>query len=88
MIEKCLSLLFAILRSLNVSSELGDVFILMCMVMTRWTPVILLFSNRPPSRTRSHSTGTRVFWFRFASRARSLDKSNGGSGNKIGVTVL
>ena len=35
MIEKCLSLLFAILRSLNVSSELGDVFILMCMVMTR-----------------------------------------------------
>ena len=33
--------------------------------MTRWTPVILLISNRTPSRTRSHSTGTRVFWFRF-----------------------
>ena len=50
--------------------------------------MLLLISNRLPSRTRSYSTGTRVFWFRFwiipePPAPVPLDKGNGGSGNEI-----
>ena len=43
------------------------------------------------SRTRSYSTGTRVFWFRFwiipePSAPIPLDKGYGGSGNEITAT--
>ena len=78
---KCISLLF-ILRSLKVSSLLGDVFILMCTVSRGKSKRCL------PSRTRSYLTGTRVFWFRFwiipePPAPVLLDKGNGGSANEI-----
>ena len=61
--------------------------------MTRWNPVVWLICNRLPSRTRSDSTGTRVFWFRFWILPEPLvpvplDKGNGGSGNEIGSMGL
>ena len=88
--------LFLILRSLNVSSVLGDVFLLMCAVsrvkisvfMAKLTPVFLLISNGFPPRTRSHSTGNQSFMvpvldYSRASRAHSAGQ---GYGNEIVIS--
>ena len=50
--------------------------------------MFLLIYNRLPSRTRSYSTGSRVFWFQFwiilePPAPVPLDKGSGGCGNEI-----
>ena len=50
--------------------------------------MFLLSYNRLPSRTRSYSTGSTVFWFQFwiipePPAPVPLDKGSGGCGNEI-----